>query len=193
MGSPSEVTLLRRELANVHRRHDAETETLNETIRQLVSNLSEVTAERDGLRITCRLQKTALATSAGTSAELSERCRRLEEDVEGMRTLLRRHENPNSPTSSRAICHRERDRLRAKIGSYNEGDDGRRRGGGSGGSGGGRDKNADSPERGSEGSGSRQRGGDSGGASAGRMGRKKGAESQAAAVGCRPLAARSAP
>ncbi len=186
MGSPSEVTLLRRELANVHRRHDAETETLNETIRQLVSNLSEVTAERDGLRITCRLQKTALATSAGTSAELSERCRRLEEDVEGMRTLLRRHENPNSPTSSRAICHRERDRLRAKIGSYNEGDDGRRRGGGSGG--GGRDKNADSPERGLEGSGSRRRGGDSGGAAAGRRGRKKGAESQAATAVAEPAA-----
>ena len=97
-----------------------------------MSDLAEVTAQRDGLRITCRLQKAALGAAAGTSAELSEKCRRPEENAEGMRALLRLHENPDSPISPRAICHRERDRLCSKIGSYSEGDDGRRKGGGGG-------------------------------------------------------------
>ena len=121
MGSPSEATLFRRELVEVHRKYGAEIMSMCGDNRQLASRLSEGAAERDGPKITCRIQEAALAAAAGNDAWLSEGCKKTEDDTVSMRALLRRHENPNSPASSRTICHRERGKLRAEIGSYNEG------------------------------------------------------------------------
>ena len=104
MGSPPEATLLRRDLVAVHRKHGAKIGALLDDNSHLVSELSGVTAERDGLRITCRLQEAALATAAGANAGMGERCKRAEEDREKLHGLLRRHENPNSQTSSRAVA-----------------------------------------------------------------------------------------
>ena len=57
--------------------------------------------------------------------EWVEKYRRALEDRDSTGALLRRHEDPNSPTSPRATCHKERNKMRAKIGSHSGGDDGR--------------------------------------------------------------------
>ena len=82
---------------DVHRKYGAEIMGMRENERQIASRLSETTAERDGLRITCRIQEAALAAASGENAELCEGCKKAEDDLESMRALLRRHGNPQQP------------------------------------------------------------------------------------------------
>ena len=130
MGTASEAVLLRRELVAAHRRHGEAIEALEGDIRRLVADLAQVTAERDGLRIAVRMRDATIEEAARAAAAQDEKIGRMSDEIDGIRSLLRRHENPNSPTSSWAACHKERDKLRALIGSYNDGDDGERGGGG---------------------------------------------------------------
>lgn len=73
---------------------------------------------------TCQIKGAVLAKTRG-EGEWVEKCRRALEDRDSTGALLRRHEDPNSPTSPRATCHKERNKMRAKIRSYSGGDDGR--------------------------------------------------------------------
>ena len=67
---------------DVHRKYGAEIRGMRENERQLASRLSEATAERDGLKIACRIQEAALAAASGENAELRERCKKAEDDLE---------------------------------------------------------------------------------------------------------------
>lgn len=124
--------LLRRELVAVHRRYGEVIEALEGDNRRLVADLAQTTAERDGLKISVRMRGATIEGAARTAAALDEKIDRMSGEIDGIRSLLRRHENPNSPTSSWAACHKKRDKLRALIGSCNDGDDGERGGGGGG-------------------------------------------------------------
>ena len=123
MGKLSEAELLRIDFAAKCGEYEAEIEALKGNSRVLAAQLAGVTAERDGLRVTCTVQGEELARLRQSEAEWAEKYRTVADKLERTQRLIRRSENPNSPTSSRAICNKERDKLRRQIGSYNEGNE----------------------------------------------------------------------
>ena len=64
MGSPSQATLLRWELVKREHEHRAEKEAWAMEKREILDELGAITAERDGLRIVCRITDAVLAKSA---------------------------------------------------------------------------------------------------------------------------------
>ena len=63
MGSPSQATLLRWELVKREHEHRAEKEAWAMEKREILDKLGAITAERDGLRIVCRITDAVLAKS----------------------------------------------------------------------------------------------------------------------------------
>ena len=80
MGSPSQATLLRRELVKMEHEHQAEREAWAMGKRELLDKLGVVTAERDGLLIACRITDAALAKATRERDEWAEKYRRASED-----------------------------------------------------------------------------------------------------------------
>ena len=128
MGSPSEAVLLHREVVAAHHAYGGRIRAREKANRRVADMLAAVTAERDGLKIVYHVQGVAPEETLKDRDEWAEKCRALSRDVEVMGRLLRMHENPNTPTSSRTALHRARGRLRLMEGSYNVGDRGRQGG-----------------------------------------------------------------
>lgn len=100
VGSPNWAVLLRRELVATHSKHGVVINDLEAKDRRLVADIAQVAAEQDGLRIVLRLGHTALEAAVKVTAARDKKFGRISDDIEDIRSLLWRHENPNHPTSS---------------------------------------------------------------------------------------------
>ena len=58
--------------------------------RRLVADLAQVTAERDGLRIAVRMRDATIEEAARTAAALGEKIDSMSDEIDGIRSLLRR-------------------------------------------------------------------------------------------------------
>ena len=115
VGSPGEATPLRRDLVATHYAYGDRIRERTEADRRVADMLAAVTAERDGLKIAYRMQGVVLEEALRDRDEWAEKCRALSRNMEAMGRLLRMHDGPSTPTSSRTALHRARDSLYSPV------------------------------------------------------------------------------